>query len=60
MTLKLISSFHSVFLTTPLPITSLTSLKLTGTGSNLSTSTLSPLLFKLIKLLGNFSRVSAS
>ena len=42
---------YTSFLTTSVFTTSLSLLKLTGTGANLSTSNLSPLLFKLLKLV---------
>ena len=42
---------YTSFLTTSVFTTSLTLLKLTGTGANLSTSNLSTLLFKLLKLV---------
>ena len=40
--------------------TSLSLLKSTGAGTNLSTSNLSPLLFKLLKLVGTFFNLSTS
>ena len=40
--------------------TSLSLLKSTGTGTNLSTSNLSTLLFKLLKLVGTFFSLSIS
>ena len=42
---------YTSFLTTSVFTTSLSLLKLTGTGANLSTSNLSTLLFKLLKLV---------
>ena len=51
---------YSVFLTTWFFTTSLRLLKSTGTGTNLSRSNLSNLLFKLFKLVGTFSNWSIS
>ena len=51
---------HSAFLTTLFFAISLSLLKSTETGANLSTSNLSTLLFKLLKSFGNFSNLSIS
>ena len=48
------------FLTASFFTTSLSLLKSTGTGTNLSKSNLSTLLFKLFKLLGTFLNLSIS
>ena len=50
----LILALYTSFLTTSFFTTSLSLLKPTGTGTNLSTSYLSTLLFKLLKLVGTF------
>ena len=49
-----ILAFYTSFLTTIFFTTSLSLLKSTGTGANLSTSNLSTLFFKLFKLLHTF------
>ena len=49
-----------LFLTTVIFTTSLSLLKSTGTSTNLSTSNLSNLLFKLFKLVGIFFNLSIS
>ena len=48
------------FLTTSFFITSFSLLKSTGTGTNLSISNLSTLLFELLKRLGTFFNLSIS
>ena len=50
----LILAFYTSFLTTSFFTTSFSLLKSTGTGTNLSISNLSTLLFKSLKLLGTF------
>ena len=56
-----ILALYTSFLTTSFFTTSLSLLKSTGTGTNLSTSNLSTLLFiKLLKLLGSFFNLSTS
>ena len=55
-----ILALYTSFLTTSVFTTSLSLLKSTGTGTNLSTSNLSTLLFKLIKPLGTFFNLSIS
>ena len=45
---------YTSFLTVSFFTTSLSLIKLTGTGTNLSTSNLCTLLFKLLKLVGTF------
>ena len=54
------NSLHSVFLTISFFTASLSLLKSTGAGTNLSTSNLSTLLFKLLKLVGTFFSLSIS
>ena len=54
------SPLYTHFLTTSFYTTSLSLLKSTGTGINLSTSNLSTLLFKLLKLVGRFFSLSIS
>ena len=56
----LILALYTSFLTTLFFIKSLSSLKSTGTGTNLSTSNYSNLLFKLLKLLGTSFNLSIS
>ena len=56
----LISALYISFLTTSFFTTSLSLLKSTGTGTNLSTSNLSTLLFKWLKLVGTFFDLSIS
>ena len=56
----LTKSLYSVFLTTSVFTTSLSLLKSTETGTNLSTSNLSTLLFKLFKLVDTFFNLSIS
>ena len=55
-----ILALNTSFLTTSFFTTSLSLLKSTGTGKNLSTSNLSTLLFKLFKLVGTFFNISIS
>ena len=56
----LILALYSSFLTTSFFTTSLSFLKLIGADTNLSTSNLSYLLFKLITLVGTFFNLSIS
>ena len=56
----LILALYTFLLTTSLFTTSLSLLKPTVAGANLSTSTLSTLLFKLLKLVGMFFHLSIS
>ena len=56
----LILAFYTSFLTTSFFTTSLNILKSTGTGTNLSTSSLSTLLFKMFRLVGRFFSLSIS
>ena len=49
-----------IFLATSFFTASLSLLKSTGTGTNLSTSNLSTLFFKLLKLVGTFFNLSIS
>ena len=55
----LILAFYTSFLTSFFT-TSLNILKSTGTGTNLSTSSLSTLLFKMFRLVGRFFSLSIS
>ena len=50
-----ILAFYTSFLTTSFFAASVSLLKSTGEGANLSTSNLSTLFFKLLKLAGTFS-----
>ena len=52
--ISLILALYTSFLATSFFTTSLSLLKSTGTGTNLSTSNLSTLLFKLLELSGTF------
>ena len=54
----LILTFYTSFLTTSFFTTSVSLLKSTGSGTNLSISNLSTLLFKLLKLVGKFFSLS--
>ena len=53
-------ALYTSFLTASFFIISLSLLKSTGTGTNLSTCILSTLLFKLLKLVGMFFNLSLS
>ena len=54
----MILTFYTSFLTTSFFTTSVSLLKSTGSGTNLSISNLSTLLFKLLKLVGKFFSLS--
>ena len=56
----LISALHTLFLTTSVFTKSLSLLKSTGTGTNLSTSSLSTLLSKFLELVATFFNLSIS
>ena len=56
----MVLALYTSFLTTSFFTTSLSLLKSTGTGNNLSTSNLSILLFKLLKPVGIFSNLLIS
>ena len=56
----LIIAFYTSFLTTSFFITSLSLFKSTEIGTNLSTSKLSRLLYKLFKLIGTFYNLPIS